>query len=163
MVNVDKTITYRYATQQDVPLIYRYILELAEYEGLADEVNTSEAVLEDSLFNIQAAKVLFPEINGKPIGFCLFFYNFSTFLGRPGLYIEDLYIEEAYRGSGYGKALLEKMRSIAEAEKLGRVEWWCLDENKASIAFYKSQGAVPMEDWTVFRIANPSDNKKKNP
>ncbi|MBP2098573.1 GNAT family N-acetyltransferase [Enterococcus rivorum] len=145
-------LAYREATKEDIPLIYKYIKELAAYEGLADEVTTNEQILEEWIFDKKGAEVIFPEIEGKEIGFCLYFYNFSTFLGRSGLYIEDLFIEEKYRGKGYGKQLLNKMFQIAKEKQLGRVEWWCLDENKASIDFYKAQGAQPMDEWTVFRV-----------
>lgn len=149
-------LTYREATKEDIPLIYRYIKELAAYEGLADEVTTSEQLLAEWLFDKKGAEVIFPEIAGKAIGFCLYFYNFSTFLGRSGLYIEDLYIEESYRGHGFGKQLLNRMLQLAKEKQLGRVEWWCLDENQAAIDFYKSQGAQSMDEWTVFRIENNS-------
>lgn len=149
-------LTYREATEKDILLIYRYIKELAAYEGLASEVTTNEQILKEWLFDKKGATVILPVLDGKEIGFCLYFYNFSTFLGRSGLYIEDLFIEEKYRGKGYGKQLLNKMFQLAEEKQLGRVEWWCLDKNQASIDFYKSQGAQSMDEWTVFRVENKS-------
>lgn len=147
-------LSYREAKRADIPLIFQYIKELAAYEGLEKEVQTNEQILEEWLFDKSGAKVIFLVLNGREIGFCLYFYNFSTFLGRSGLYIEDLYIEETYRGKGYGKKFLNHMIQLAKDANLGRVEWWCLDENRASIEFYKSQGAQPMSEWTVFRVEN---------
>lgn len=145
-------LDYRYAEEKDVSLILRYIKEIAEYEGLLDEVKTDEETLREWLFEKNRAKVLFPLLDGKTIGFCVYFYNFSTFLGRSGLYIEDIYLEERYRGNGYGKQLIQKMFQIAKDEQLGRVEWACLNDNEPSFEFYISQGAEPMSEWTVFRI-----------
>lgn len=144
-------LDYRYGEEKDLALIFQYIKEIAEYEGLLEEVKTDEETLREWLFEKERAKVLFPLINGQPIGFCVYFYNFSTFLGRSGLYIEDIYIEERYRGKGYGKQLLQKMFQIAKDEGLGRVEWACLNDNEPSFEFYVSQGAEPMSEWTVFR------------
>ncbi|MBO0475625.1 GNAT family N-acetyltransferase [Vagococcus sp. DIV0080] len=146
-------MTYRKAEINDTELIYQFIMELAEYEGLANEVTTTIDTLKESLFERNSAEVIIVEEDNKNIGFCLYFYNFSTFLGKPGLYIEDLYIRKEYRGEGHGKKLLEHMVKLAKQENLGRVEWWCLDENKPSIDFYKSQGAQMMDEWTVFRIS----------
>lgn len=145
--------TFRYATKQDTPLILRFIRELAEYEHMEDEVVADEALLEASIFEQRKAEVLFALVDGSEIGFALFFHNFSTFLGRAGLYLEDLYIQPAYRKKGYGKAILKKLASIAAERGCGRLEWWCLDWNQSSIDFYLSLGAEPMSDWTVYRIA----------
>nr|WP_202063151.1 GNAT family N-acetyltransferase [Enterococcus sp. BWR-S5] len=147
-------LDYRYGEEQDTALILRYIKELAEYEGLPNEVKTDEATLKEWLFDKERAKVLFPLLDGKPIGFCVYFYNFSTFLGKSGLYIEDIYIEERYRGKGFGKQLIQKMFKLAKDEQLGRVEWACLNDNEPSFEFYVSQGAEPMSEWTVFRMAD---------
>lgn len=147
-------MNFRKAIREDTPLIYDFIIELARYEGLESEVQTSVETLEKSLFERHSAEVIFLEENEVAIGFCLYFYNFSTFVGKPGLYIEDLYIKEEYRGRGLGKKMLNHMIEYAKKEDLGRVEWWCLDENKPSIEFYLSQGAEKMDEWTVFRISN---------
>ena len=117
------------------------------------EVVADEATLEEWIFDKQKAEVIFGVLDGEEIGFALFFHNFSTFLGRAGLYLEDLYVKPEYRGHGYGKMILKKLAKIAVERKCGRLEWWCLDWNKASIDFYVSLGAEPMSDWTVYRIA----------
>ena len=143
-------VAYRYAQEEDLPLILSYIKQLAAFEKLSDEVKADEATLKEWLFDKERAKVLFPMVNDRPIGFSLFFYNFSTFLGRSGLYIEDLFIEEEYRGKGYGGALLRKLFDIAKEEKLGRVEWCCLNDNPA-MEFYVSQGAEPLLEWSMLR------------
>ena len=120
---------------------------------MLDEVVADEATLEEWIFDKNKAEVIFACLDGKEIGFALFFHNFSTFLGRAGLYLEDLYVSPEYRGKGYGRAILKKLASIAVERKCGRLEWWCLDWNKPSIDFYLSLGAEPMSDWTVYRIA----------
>ncbi len=146
-------LTYRYAERNDTALIFKFIKELAEYEKMLDEVVATEELLEDWIFNRQKAEVIFALADGKEVGFALFFHNFSTFLGRAGIYLEDLYVNPEYRGCGIGKALLKKLGEIAVERGCGRLEWWCLDWNKPSIDFYRSMGAEPMEDWTVYRIA----------
>lgn len=113
----------------------------------------TEAVLEEWIFDKKKAEVIFAVVDNEEIGFALFFHNFSTFLGRAGLYLEDLYVKPKYRGNGYGKGILKKLAQIAVERGCGRLEWWCLDWNKPSIDFYLSLGAEPMEDWTVYRIA----------
>ena len=120
---------------------------------MLDEVVADEATLEEWIFDKNKAEVIFAWLDGKEIGFALFFHNFSTFLGRAGLYLEDLYVSPEYRGKGYGRAILKKLASIAVERKCGRLKWWCLDWNKPSIDFYLSLGAEPMSDWTVYRIA----------
>lgn len=145
-------LTFRNAERQDTALILQFIRKLAEYENMADEVVADEKMLEEWIFDRQKAEVIFALEDGKEIGFALFFHNFSTFLGRAGLYLEDLYVEPEYRGKGYGKALLKKLAAIAVERGCGRFEWWCLDWNKPSIDFYLSMGAQPMSDWTVYRI-----------
>lgn len=144
---------FRYAERKDTPLILQFIKELADYEKMLDEVVADEATLEEWIFDKQKAEVIFAMEDDKEIGFALFFHNFSTFLGRAGIYLEDLYVRPEYRGKGYGKAILKKLASIAVERKCGRLEWWCLDWNKPSIDFYLSLGAEPMSDWTVYRIA----------
>ena len=150
------TLTFRSAVRSDTPLILRFIKDLAAYEQLLDEVIADEQTLETWLFDKQCAEVLLALENGVEIGFALFFHNFSTFLGRAGLYLEDLYVKPEARGKGYGKAILKKLASIAVQRGCGRLEWWCLDWNKPSIDFYRALGAEPMDDWTVYRLAGPT-------
>jgi len=144
---------FRSATKDDVPLILKFIRDLADYEGMLNQVVADESTLNEWLFVRNKAEVIFPMEGGKEIGFALFFHNFSTFLGRAGIYLEDLYVKPEFRGKGYGKALLTELARIAVDRGCGRLEWWCLDWNKPSIDFYKSMGAVPMDEWTVFRIS----------
>lgn len=145
-------VTFRSATPADIPQIFTFIKLLAEYEKLSDQVTASEALLHKWLFEKQKAEVIFAEVNGEAIGFALFFYNFSTFLGRAGLYLEDLYVKEEHRGKGYGKAILQELARLAVARGCGRLEWQCLDWNKPSINFYLSLNARSMDDWTVYRL-----------
>ena len=144
---------FRYAERKDTALILQFIKELADYEKLLHEVVADEQTLEEWLFDKQKAEVLFVLEKDKEVGFALFFHNFSTFLGRSGIYLEDLYVRPEYRGKGYGKALLKKLAALAVERGCGRLEWWCLDWNRPSIDFYLSLGAEPMRDWTVYRIA----------
>ena len=144
---------FRYADRNDVPLILGFVKELADYEQLQDEVVADEKTLEEWIFDRQKAEVIFALEDGKEVGYALFFHNFSTFLGRAGIYLEDLYIQPEYRGRGHGKGLLKKLASIAVERGCGRLEWSCLDWNKPSIDFYLSLGAQPMSDWTVYRLA----------
>lgn len=146
-------LTFRYATESDTPLILRFIRELAEYEHMLDQVVADEATLADQLFNRKNAEVLFALEDGEEVGFALFFHNFSTFLGRSGLYLEDLFVFPEHRGKGYGRAILQKLAAIAVERGCGRLEWSCLDWNKPSIDFYLSLGAEPMSGWTVYRLA----------
>lgn len=152
-------LTFRNAERRDTALILRFIKELADYEKMLDEVIADEATLEEWLFDKQKAEVIFAVADGREVGFALYFHNFSTFLGRAGIYLEDLYIMPEYRGKGYGKAILKKLASIAVERGCGRLEWWCLDWNKPSIDFYLSLGAEPMSDWTVYRIAGDTLNQ----
>lgn len=145
-------ITFRYAEESDVSLVLKFIKELADYEGLLNEVVATEATLQEWIFQKKSAEVIIGEVAGVPVGFALFFHNFSTFLGRAGIYLEDLYVQPEYRGYGYGKAFLKKLAQIAVEEGCGRLEWWCLDSNKPSIDFYLSMEAQPMDEWTVYRI-----------
>lgn len=144
---------FRYATESDVPLILDFIKELADYERMADEVIATEDLLNEWLFERNKAEVLFLVVDEKEVGFAMFFHNFSTFLGRAGIYLEDLFVLEEHRKKGYGRAILRKLAQIARERGCGRLEWWCLDWNKPSIDFYRSLGAQPMEDWTVFRLS----------
>lgn len=146
-------MTFRYAERKDVNLILQFIKELADYEKMLNEVVATPALLEEWIFDKNKAEVIFAMEDSKEVGFALFFHNFSTFLGRSGIYLEDLYVKPECRGKGYGKALLTKLAQIAVERGCGRLEWWCLDWNQKSIDFYKSMGAVPMSDWTVYRIA----------
>ena len=142
----------RKAVPDDTPVIFDLIKKLAVYEKLENDVITSEEELQENIFTNNFAKVLMAEEDGNPVGFALYFYNFSTFVGKPGLYLEDLFVEPEYRGKGYGKSLLIELAKIAEAENCGRMEWSVLDWNTPSIEFYKSLGAKPMDEWTVFRL-----------
>lgn len=145
-------LTFRFAQEKDTALILYFIKALAEYENLLDEVVATEEILREWLFEKEKAEVLFAVADGKEVGFALFFHNFSTFLGRSGLYLEDLFVMPEYRGRGYGKAIFKKLAQIAVERGLGRMEWWCLDWNSPSIQFYRSLGAEPMDDWTVYRL-----------
>ncbi len=152
-------VSFKRATVEDVPEILSFIKELAAYEKMLDEVVATEELLKEWLFEKQVAEVIFIAEEEVTVGFALFFHNFSTFLGRSGIYLEDLFVKAAYRGRGYGKMLLQKLAKIAVARHCGRLEWWCLDWNQASIDFYRSLGAEPMADWTVYRIAGETLKK----
>ena len=147
------SLKFRNAERKDTALILQFIRELAEYEKMLDEVVADEAMLEEWIFDKQKAEVIFALEDETEVGFALFFHNFSTFLGRAGIYLEELYVKPEYRGKGYGKGLLRKLASIAVERGCGRFEWSCLDWNKPSIDFYLSLGAEPMDEWTVYRIA----------
>ena len=143
----------RHATEKDVPLIYILIKELAEFEKMLHEVKATEASLLETLFGKQKfAEVLIAEFNGKPAGQALYFFNYSTFIGKPGIYLEDLYVRPQFRKNGIGKALLTELIKLAKEKNCGRVEWAVLNWNENAISFYKSLGAVPMEEWQIFRL-----------
>ena len=142
----------RFAETNDVPLILEFIRELADYEKMLHEVVATEEVLKESLFERKMAEVIIGEYKNKPVAFALFFHNFSTFLGRPGIYLEDLYVKPEMRGKGIGEIMLSFLAKLAIERKCGRLEWWCLDWNEPSIQFYKKNGAVPMDEWTVYRV-----------
>ena len=152
-------LTFRYAQKKDCGLILDFIKELASYEKMLDDVVATEQLLEEWIFDRKKAEVIFLCEDGKEVGFALFFHNFSTFLGRAGIYLEDLFVLQEYRNKGYGKALLKKLAQIAVERDCGRLEWSCLDWNEPSIEFYMSLGAVPMEEWTVYRVTG--DTLKK--
>ncbi|MDD4509119.1 MAG: GNAT family N-acetyltransferase [Eubacteriaceae bacterium] len=152
-------LTFRYATESDVPKILYFIKELASYEHMLDEVVATEELLQEWIFKHKKAEVIFAIENEEEIGFALFFHNFSTFLGRSGVYLEDLYVKPECRGKGYGKAVLKELARIAVERGCGRLEWWCLDWNKPSIDFYLSLGAEPMKDWTVYRATGETLDK----
>ena len=143
---------YRFAHEQDVSLILFFIRSLAEYERMSDEVVATEDLLREWIFEKKKAEVIFAVEGGREVGFALFFNNFSTFLGRAGIYLEDLFVLPDYRGRGYGKGLMQTLARLAVERGCGRLEWWCLDWNKPGIDFYRSLGAVPMDEWTTFRI-----------
>ena len=147
------TVTFRTAERKDAALILDFIRALAEYEKMSNEVVATAELLEEWIFDKQKAEVIFLCENGVEVGFALFFHNFSTFLGRAGIYLEDLFVKPEYRNRGYGKSLLKELAKTAVSRGCGRLEWWCLDWNKPSIDFYKSMGAVPMDEWTAFRIS----------
>lgn len=144
---------YRFANENDAALILEFIKELAEYENMSDDVIATEQLLRHWIFEKEKAEVIFALENGKEVGFALFFHNFSTFLGRSGIYLEDLFVKPEYRGKGYGKGLLKKLARITKERGCGRLEWCCLDWNKPSIEFYLSLGAEPMNEWTTYRVA----------
>jgi len=145
-------LTFRYAEEKDAPLVLDFIKGLAAYEKMSDQVIATEGLLRDELFAKKKAEVIFALADGKEVGFALFFHNFSTFLGRAGLYLEDLFVLPAYRGRGCGKALLQELAHVAVERGCARLEWSCLDWNQPSIDFYLSLGAEPMRDWTVYRL-----------
>ena len=145
-------VTFRMAGEQDVKLILEFIRALAEYEHMLDQVVADPETLRRELFERHRAEVLFAVAEGREVGFALFFHNFSTFLGRAGLYLEDLFVRPECRGRGYGRALLKELARIARERGCGRMEWWCLNWNQPSIAFYQSLGAKAMDEWTVFRL-----------
>ncbi|MCK4934741.1 MAG: GNAT family N-acetyltransferase [Simkaniaceae bacterium] len=145
--------TVRKCRPEDTGLILQMIRELADFEKLLDQVIADEKTLQYSLFSDpKGPEVLIAEENGEPVGFVLFFHNFSTFLGRKGIYIEDLYVRGEFRGKGYGELILKEICSLAKKRNCGRVDWWVLDWNERAINFYKKIGAQPMLDWTVFRL-----------
>ena len=150
---------FQFAVRSDTPEILAFIKGLAEYEHMADDVVADVPTLEHWLFNEKKAEVIFAVEDGVKVGFALFFHNFSTFLGRAGIYLEDLFVKPEYRGRGYDKGLLTKLSEIAVERGCGRLEWWCLNWNTPSIEFYKSMGAVPMDEWTTFRIAGETLQK----
>lgn len=149
--------TIRSARQEDAPLILAFIRELAVYEKLEHQVVATESDLVTSLFgHSPKAFCVIAEIDGKPAGFALCFYNYSTFQGRPGIYLEDIYVRPEFRGQGIGKAVFAYLAQRAIDENCGRIQWWVLNWNEPSIAFYKSMDAVPMDEWTVFRLEGKS-------
>jgi GNAT superfamily N-acetyltransferase len=150
---ISEKLKIRNALEPDIPLILSFIKELAEYEKLSDQVKVTEELLKESLFGRKGfVEVLIAEYDGEPAGQALFFHNFSTFVGRPGIYLEDLYVRPKLRGKGIGKALLQSLINLAKERNCGRVEWAVLDWNKPSINFYKSIGARPMDEWIIFRL-----------
>ena len=143
---------FRFATESDVALILDFIKALAEYEKMSDDVVATEELLCEWIFKKEKAEVIFAMENGVEVGFALFFHNFSTFLGRAGIYLEDLFVRPGYRGRGHGKALIRELARITVERGCGRLEWCCLDWNRPSIDFYLSLGAMPLEEWTIYRL-----------
>ena len=150
---------YRCAEPQDAALILEFIRGLADYEKMLDEVVATEELLREWIFEKQKAEVIFALEDGKEVGFALFFHNFSTFLGRAGIYLEDLFVLPDHRGKGHGRGLLRQLANITLERGCGCLEWSCLDWNKPSIDFYRSLGAVPMEEWTVYRLTGETLKK----
>lgn len=148
----EENMEFRYAKREDCGLVLDFIRELAAYEKMSDQVVATPELLEEWIFDKQKAEVVFALEEGREVGFALFFHNFSTFLGRAGIYLEDLFVLPQYRGRGYGKGLLSKLARITVERGCGRLEWCCLDWNTPSIEFYKSLGAVPLEEWTIYRL-----------
>ncbi|MBQ9994199.1 MAG: GNAT family N-acetyltransferase [Clostridia bacterium] len=146
-------VSFRFAEEEDAALILRFIKDLATYENMSGDVVATEELLREWIFAKGKAEVIFALDGDTEVGFALFFHNFSTFLGRAGIYLEDLFVLPEYRGKGFGKALLQKLAAIAVERGCGRLEWCCLDWNKPSIDFYLSLGAQPMDDWTIYRLA----------
>ena len=146
----------RFAKKEDCGIILDFIKELAKYEKMLDDVVATEELLNEWIFEKGKAEVLFAVADGKEVGFALFFHNFSTFLGRAGIYLEDLYVLSEYRNRGYGKALLKELARISVQRGCGRLEWCCLDWNKPSIDFYLSLGSKPMDEWTTYRLSGDS-------
>ena len=150
---MSKEVKFRFAERKDCKIILEFIKKLASYEKMSDDVVATESLLEEWIFDKKKAEVIFAVVDGKEVGFALFFHNFSTFLGRAGIYLEDLFVLEEYRGNGYGKALLKKLAQITRERGCGRLEWCCLDWNTPSVDFYLALGAEKLDDWTTFRLS----------
>lgn len=150
---------FRNATKDDCALILSFIKALAEYEKMSDDVVATEDLLREWIFEKQSAEVIFALEDGREVGFALFFHNFSTFVGRAGIYLEDLFVLPEYRKRGHGKALILELARIAVDRKCGRMEWSCLDWNQPSIDFYLSLGAKPMNEWTTYRLSGDALDK----
>jgi len=151
---IDEDTVIRFAKEGETGTIIKFIRDLAEYEGMLDKVTATEEIIHKTIFVEKKAEVLFCEYKNEPIGFALFFSNFSTFLGKAGIYLEDLFVVPEMRGRNFGKYLLTALGKIAVDRDCGRLEWSCLNWNKKSIDFYLGMGAVPMSDWTVYRITD---------
>ena len=150
---MNKKLSIRFAEEKDIPVILSLIKELAQYEKLSGEVMATEEILKENLFGKRKyAEVIIAELNEKPAGQALFFHNFSTFKGKPGIYLEDLYVKPEYRSKGVGKALLNKLIETAKERKCSRIEWVVLDWNKSAIDFYKKMGAEEMNGWLIYRL-----------
>lgn len=156
---MNEELSFRLATREDVSKIFFFIRKMAEYEKLEDEVKGDEKTLEEWIFDRKACEVLFLMVEGKEVGFALFFQNFSTFMGRGGLYLEDIFILPEYRHRGYGKKTFHELARIAKERGYGRMEWCCLDWNENSIRFYLSLGAKKMDEWTNYRLTRDKIEK----
>lgn len=155
--------TIRAAKSSDVSLICQFIRELADFEKLSHDVTLTEESLAGHLFGeVPRAEVLLAFVGDAPAGFCLFFHNFSTFVGKPGIYIEDIFVKPEFRGRGIGKRFFKELAKLALGRDCGRIEWWVLDWNKDAIDFYTSLGAVAMDEWTVYRISQDKFAALKN-
>ncbi|MFB0920801.1 MAG: GNAT family N-acetyltransferase [Oscillospiraceae bacterium] len=152
-MNVFSGREFRFAVESDTKLILDFVKALASYEKMSDDVVATEELLREWIFDKKKAEVIFALEDDREVGFALFFHNFSTFMGRAGIYLEDLFVLPEYRGKGYGKKLLQELSGIAVERGCGRLEWACLDWNKPSIGFYLSLNAKPMDEWTVYRLA----------
>lgn len=147
-------------TPKDIPVILSFIQELAEYERLSHEVVVTEALLRETLFGENpSAEVVLGYFDEQPVAFAIFFHNYSTFLGRPGIYLEDLYVKPKMRGKGFGKAMLKYIAKLAKERQCGRLEWFVLNWNEPAIKFYEGLGAVPMNEWTVYRLTGAALDK----
>ena len=151
-MQMNTNVTIRKAEREDVGLLLEFIRGIAKYEKMEDEVVATVEVLESEMFDHHRAEAIFAVVDGQEVGFALYFFNFSTFIGHSGLYLEDLFVWPEYRGRGYGKALLLHLAAMASERHCGRMEWSCLNWNKPSIDFYLSMGAIPMKEWTVYRL-----------
>ncbi|MEG1252812.1 MAG: GNAT family N-acetyltransferase [Erysipelotrichaceae bacterium] len=149
---MDNKLTFMKGKESDIELILSYIIKLAEYEKLANEVVATSTSLKEWLFDKEKAEVMFALLDGQPIGMALFYHSFSTFLGRSGIYLEDLFVDVEYRGLGYGKQILKELARITLERGCGRLEWVCINWNQSSIDFYEAQGAVALNEWTTFRM-----------
>lgn len=152
MRGLKNNLVIRNAKEEDVSILLDLIREIAEYEKMSDQVIATEETLMESIFKNNRANALILEVDNKKIGYCIYFYNFSTFIGRSGIYIEDIFIKKEYRGNGFGREIFKFLAKKAKEEGCKRIEWACLDWNEPSIKFYKSLGAVPMDEWTVYRL-----------
>ena len=149
----------RPAREEDIPALLGFIHEMAEYEKMSNQVTATEELLHKWIVEKEKAEVLIPTVDGKSVGYALFFHNFSTFLGKSGIYLEDVYIQPEYRGRGYGKAIFQKLAQIALDRGCGRLEWVCLDWNQPSIDFYLSMEAEPQPEWTIYRLTGETLEK----
>ena len=149
---MDNQLTFRFATEEDVALVLKFIKGIAEYEKMLDQVETNEELLHEYLFEKKRAEVIFAVVDNVEVGFALFFHNYSTFVGKSGLYLEDIFVWPEYRGKGYGKAIFKQLVKIAHDRDCGRMEWVCLNWNQPSIDFYLSLNAKPMDEWNTYRL-----------
>lgn len=159
---MENKVTFRPAVPGDEGLVLSFIRGLGVYEKMSDQITATEEELRSQLFEKRNAEVIFALEGNTPVAFALFFQNFSTFVGRQGLYLEDLFVLPAHRGHGYGKALLQRLAAIAVERNCGRFEWICLDWNEPSIRFYKSLGATPQDEWTIYRVAGDALTRLAN-